>query len=417
MYPRTCGARREPPTCQPSATATWAFAWRSRCRVPRTECHSIRPSAVALAEILVAPPESPAPVRTGPRGRSIADVPATRKAIYTGVLGSFNGLGPVQAGNYTLTLPQLDYEDPEEIRLKDKKKAILRGDTLSRRIRGTMTLHDQTGKVVNVCDLIVRFRASWSRRRQDPAVCRTEAGCGTLARRELLVPDIWTANGKCTCCSSNGRSWRRHPESLWKEASDAITSTFSASFLPLPSAPLPLRLWRATQPVLAPPSYRSIRALQYYGGFALDARVHCWGREIWRAVARHVRELRHWVCPPRIRRGTGRCVRRSVRVRAWRGRVRRTFRDRGRAGGRQPSPYQWVRPVSRGHRFASALGSDWRPACGSQRRPSWGRRCRAFAMPDPCRHPYTNSSRRGRRYPRSGWSNRRLTRRGLYRRR
>ena len=62
----------------------------------------VRPrQEIQTLPILRAPAKLAAAINTGPPGRSIADVLATRKAIYTGVLDSFKGLGPVQAGNYT----------------------------------------------------------------------------------------------------------------------------------------------------------------------------------------------------------------------------------------------------------------------------------------------------------------------------
>lgn len=94
----------------------------------------------------LAPGPSPAPV--GPPGRRIDDVAATRTAIYDSVLSAFRGLAPATNTRFSLRLDNLDYEDPDDVPLKKQKDAILRGQTLARRIRGDWVLADADGNEV-----------------------------------------------------------------------------------------------------------------------------------------------------------------------------------------------------------------------------------------------------------------------------
>ena len=96
------------------------------------------------APLPAAPVPPPVPP-LGPPGRRIDDVSATRKAIYDSVLSSFRGLVPATNTRYSLRLDNLDYEDPDEVSLKDQKAAILHGRTVSRRLRGDWVLADTDG--------------------------------------------------------------------------------------------------------------------------------------------------------------------------------------------------------------------------------------------------------------------------------
>lgn len=92
-----------------------------------------------------APLPTPEPVQL----RDIHDVGSIRKNIYANVLGGIKKLPPIQSGNYQLEFDELDYADPETVPLKKQNRAILRGETLSRRLTGTIRLRDKAGNVVD----------------------------------------------------------------------------------------------------------------------------------------------------------------------------------------------------------------------------------------------------------------------------
>ena len=84
------------------------------------------------------------------------DIEGTRQAIYDKVLSAASGLPPVQNPRYSLRLDNLSYIDPDVYSKKDQKQAILSGNTLGRRLRGTWTLTDvMTGEPVDQRQQIV----------------------------------------------------------------------------------------------------------------------------------------------------------------------------------------------------------------------------------------------------------------------
>lgn len=96
-----------------------------------------------------APPPAPPPAVPDDM-RDFADVGAMRKAIYDNVLDAARGLEPVQNARHTLQLADVDWADPDEPTIKSRKRAILRGETLARRLRGTWRLIDNaTGQAVD----------------------------------------------------------------------------------------------------------------------------------------------------------------------------------------------------------------------------------------------------------------------------
>lgn len=85
-----------------------------------------------------------------PAMRDFADVVAMRKAIYDGVLGAARGIEPVANARHTLHLSNVDWADPDDVTKKARKRAILRGETLGRRLRGTWRLVDNaTGNTLD----------------------------------------------------------------------------------------------------------------------------------------------------------------------------------------------------------------------------------------------------------------------------
>lgn len=82
-----------------------------------------------------------------PPGRAFSDVPATRKAVYDGVLSTISKIPPLTNSRHTLALTDLDWEDDELVSPEERKKAVLSGNSLERRLRGTFALIDnQTQK-------------------------------------------------------------------------------------------------------------------------------------------------------------------------------------------------------------------------------------------------------------------------------
>lgn len=96
-------------------------------------------------------PEKPSPLKVDqtPPFRSLSNVPRIRRSIYDSVLQAFQTLPPLQNQRYKLLISDLNYADPEEYPISRWKEAVLRGETLARRLRGTLTLVDNDGNVVD----------------------------------------------------------------------------------------------------------------------------------------------------------------------------------------------------------------------------------------------------------------------------
>lgn len=95
-------------------------------------------------------PTSEIPVQPEtPPGRGFGDTAATRAAIYQSVLNAAKGFEPVSNDRYKLQLAEVDYDGPESYSIRDQKKAILRGESLGRKLRGTWQLTDPLGNVVD----------------------------------------------------------------------------------------------------------------------------------------------------------------------------------------------------------------------------------------------------------------------------
>jgi len=72
-----------------------------------------------------------------------------RQAIYDKVLKAAQTIQPVSNNRYSLELKDVDYEDPDWFPIAAQKKAILRGESLVRRLRGTWQLKDSSGRVID----------------------------------------------------------------------------------------------------------------------------------------------------------------------------------------------------------------------------------------------------------------------------
>lgn len=92
---------------------------------------------------LVAGPP-PAPVTM----RDFGDSNATRDAIYANVLKAAQGIQGVNNSRFSLELHNPQWADQPDVSINDRKRAILRGETLNRRLRGTWRLKDSQGNLI-----------------------------------------------------------------------------------------------------------------------------------------------------------------------------------------------------------------------------------------------------------------------------
>lgn len=81
---------------------------------------------------------------TTPPGRAFDDPAAFRTSLYDTTHAAVSASPPVTVGNYSLGLSNVAYEDPPEVTPTERKKAVLRNETLARRLRGDLTLTDNT---------------------------------------------------------------------------------------------------------------------------------------------------------------------------------------------------------------------------------------------------------------------------------
>ena len=101
------------------------------------------PPPTALHRSLVAGPP-PAPVTM----RDFGDSSATSEAIYNNIFKAAQQVQPVSNSRYTLEMHEPHWADRPEVSIEDRKKAILRGETLNRRLRATWRLKDNEGKTI-----------------------------------------------------------------------------------------------------------------------------------------------------------------------------------------------------------------------------------------------------------------------------
>ena len=81
--------------------------------------------------------------------RPIGDPSATRKSIFDSVRESLSSLEPLKNNRHVLRLVDVDYEDPEEISKEQEREAVIRKQTLARRLRGTWRLETPDGQVLD----------------------------------------------------------------------------------------------------------------------------------------------------------------------------------------------------------------------------------------------------------------------------
>ena len=85
-----------------------------------------------------------------PKMRDFGDADSVRQRIFTNVLNAAKNIQPVHNIRHTLELRNVHYADKEDFPIKKQKHAILHGDSLFHRLRGTWVLKDaKTGQVLD----------------------------------------------------------------------------------------------------------------------------------------------------------------------------------------------------------------------------------------------------------------------------
>lgn len=78
------------------------------------------------------------------------DYPTMRKLIFDKVKTAVTKRFPLYNDKYVLSVQDVDYADPQQVSIKDQKKAILQGANVGRRLRGRFVLTDAaTNKVIS----------------------------------------------------------------------------------------------------------------------------------------------------------------------------------------------------------------------------------------------------------------------------
>lgn len=81
---------------------------------------------------------------------NLDDYGKIRNALFENVKTAVQKRFPLYNDRYTLTLEDVDYDDPADIDLQDQKQAIMEGRSCDRRLRGSWVLRDATNdKVVS----------------------------------------------------------------------------------------------------------------------------------------------------------------------------------------------------------------------------------------------------------------------------
>ena len=84
-----------------------------------------------------------------PEMRSFMDIDNTRKSIYDNVLSAAREMPEFSNNKYKLKLVNVDYADTDKPTIAERKRAILRGETLDRRLQGLWQLRDHADNIVD----------------------------------------------------------------------------------------------------------------------------------------------------------------------------------------------------------------------------------------------------------------------------
>ena len=110
-------------------------------------------AAPAAPQFTAAPPaavaSAPVVPQPDPPMRAFDDVDATRAAVYDHVFNAANTLPELSNGRHTLSVTGVHWADKDKFSKADRKRAVLAGTTLGRRLRGTFVLKDAEGKEVD----------------------------------------------------------------------------------------------------------------------------------------------------------------------------------------------------------------------------------------------------------------------------
>jgi DNA-directed RNA polymerase beta subunit len=103
-----------------------------------------------LSTILTVKRAAPPELEIEPEHRAFGDVGAMRDSIFGGITEAVSRAYPVENQRYRLELGDVRYSDDRPFTLKDQKKAIMRGTSLSRRLMGTWNLYNkEDGKLID----------------------------------------------------------------------------------------------------------------------------------------------------------------------------------------------------------------------------------------------------------------------------
>lgn len=100
------------------------------------------PSIMSSLSAPMQPTAPPAPLTM----RDFGDHQTARETIFSRALQAARNLKPVANSRYQLGVENIEYEDPDEYPLSRQKDAILKGNTVYRRLRGDWVLRDPAGQ-------------------------------------------------------------------------------------------------------------------------------------------------------------------------------------------------------------------------------------------------------------------------------
>lgn len=133
-------------------------------------------------------PPSPAPAPLSP-GRGFGDLDHLRTSIYDSVFDAASKFEPVANATHTLKLTNPRWIDPPHVSLAERKKAILRNETLGRRMRGDWHLIDNaTGQPIATRSSIVATIPKLT----DGGTFVRDGVEYTLANQFRLLPGVYT---------------------------------------------------------------------------------------------------------------------------------------------------------------------------------------------------------------------------------
>lgn len=125
---------------------------------------------------------------------SPGDFKATRKRIFEDSINAVRNRFPIQNSRYTLSLEDLDYENPREYSIKDQKKAVQNDQSLTWRMKGSWVLRDtQTGDVLSKSSRRTIMDIPYLTERGTFIRNGTEV---TLPLQMRLVPGVYTRMGE-----------------------------------------------------------------------------------------------------------------------------------------------------------------------------------------------------------------------------